>query len=331
MSGPGVPATMRAAYVERLGAPEEIRIGELPVPAPGPTDVLVAVELVAVNPVDTYVRSGRYRTPVSFPFVVGRDLVGTVIGAGPGAPFGPGDRVWANSLGHDGRQGSFAQYAVVPAARCYRVPEGADPALVVALAHPAATAYLGWFVHGGLRPGDVVYVGGGAGNVGTAAISMARRAGAWVVASARPADHGRCREAGAHAVVDFAATDVAERIGTAASRAVDVFWDTSGHHDLDLAARVAAPGGRILLSAAQADRPVLPVRELYTRDVSLRGFVISRATAAQLADAARLVGTMVADGGLVARISEVLALDATAEVHARLEAGTVSGRVLLRP
>ncbi len=193
MSGPGVPATMRAAYVERLGPPEEIRIGELPVPVPGPTDVLVAVDLVAANPVDTFVRSGRYRTLVPFPFVVGRDLVGTVAASGPGTPFEPGELVWANSLGHDGRQGSFAQYAVVPAERCYRLPEGADPALVVALAHPAATAYLGWFVHGGLRTGEVVYVGGGAGNVGMAAISMARRAGAWVLANARPADHGRCR------------------------------------------------------------------------------------------------------------------------------------------
>jgi len=118
---------MRAAYVERLGPPDEIVVGELSVPASGPTDVLVAVELVAANPVDTFVRSERYATPVPLPFVVGRDLVGTVADAGPGALFGVGERVWANSLGHDGRQGSFSEYAVIPAERCYCLPEGATP------------------------------------------------------------------------------------------------------------------------------------------------------------------------------------------------------------
>jgi hypothetical protein len=105
---------MRAAYVTELGAADAIRVGELPVPAAGPTDVLVRVEVVAVNPVDTMVRSGAYPTPTPFPFVIGRDLVGTVAVAAPGAAgFAPGDRVWCNSLGHGGRQGSFAEYAVV--------------------------------------------------------------------------------------------------------------------------------------------------------------------------------------------------------------------------
>ena len=68
---------MRAAYSTELGPAGAIRVGELPVPNPGPADVLVRVEVVAVDPVDTMVRSGVYRTPTPFPFVVGRDLVGT--------------------------------------------------------------------------------------------------------------------------------------------------------------------------------------------------------------------------------------------------------------
>ena len=62
--------------------------------------------------------------------------------------------MWANSLGHDGRQGSFSAYAVVPAERCYRLPDGVDPALAAAVAHPAATAYLALFVDGHLRAGQ---------------------------------------------------------------------------------------------------------------------------------------------------------------------------------
>jgi len=116
------------------------------VPSPGPTDVLVRVEMVAANPVDTFIRSGRYPTPTPFPFVVGRDLIGTIAAAGDGSHFSAGDEVWCNSLGHEGRRGSFAEYAVAPQERCDRMPPGVDRAVLVAIAHPAATAYLAWFV-----------------------------------------------------------------------------------------------------------------------------------------------------------------------------------------
>lgn len=132
--------------------------------------MLVRVAAVAVNPVDTFVRSGAYRTPIPFPFVVGRDLVGTVVAYGSeAAGFALGDRVWCNSLGHDGRQGAAAQYAIVASDRLYRLPQGIDPLTAVAVAHPAATAYLGLTVHAGLVPGETIYIAGGGGHVGSAA------------------------------------------------------------------------------------------------------------------------------------------------------------------
>lgn len=322
---------MTAAYVEALGPAEAIRVGALPIPKPGPSDVLVEVALVAANPVDTLVRSGRYATPVSFPFVVGRDLVGRVVQAGPGAGFSPGETVWCNSLGHDGRQGSFSSYAVVPAERAYRLPPGVEPATAVGVAHPAATAYLGLFVHGRISPAAAVYIGGGAGNVGSAAIAMAVRAGARVVCSARPDDSPACRAAGAEVVLDYRA-DLTTRLKEAMPNGADIFWDTSGHHDFDLAAEVAATGARVVLSAVSGrDEPALPVRRLYTRDLALVGFVISRASVAELAAAAELINDMLVRDQLPVRITETVPLSATAEVHRRLETGTVRGRVLLRP
>lgn len=322
---------MLAAFITELGDPQVVQIGNLPVPQSGPTDVLVAVEAVAADPVDAFIRSGRYRTPTPFPFIVGRDLVGTVAAAGEGSMFTVGERVWCNSLGHDGRQGSFAEFAVVPHNRCYRLPPGPDPDHVVAVAHPAATAYLGWFVHARLRLGETVYVGGAAGNVGTAATTMARRAGATVVAGARLEHHDRCREAGADIVLDYREQDFAKRLRATAPAGIDVFWDTSGHHDFDLVADVMVAGGRVLLTAAATARPELPVPRLYTRDVSLHGFVISRATVDDLAAAAHLINDMLADGSLAPRITAVLPLTETAQVHAQLEAGQVDGRIVLRP
>ena len=97
-----------------------------------------------------------------------------------------------------------------------------------------------------------------------------------------------------------------------------------------LVARQGPPRGRLILSAASGELPPLPVRDLYTRGVSLHGVVINRATVSELADVARLIDTMLATGGLRARIAEVRPLEATAEVHARLEAGMVTGRMLVR-
>ncbi|UYM07240.1 NADPH:quinone reductase [Solicola gregarius] len=323
--------TMPAAYIESLGPPESIRFGELPVPRPGPTDVLVEVEATTVDPVDTLVRSGVYPTPTPFPFVIGRDLAGTVVAAGAGTGFTIGDQVWCNSLGHGGRQGTFAKYAVVPESRLYRLPAGVEPTAAVSVAHPAATAYLGWFVHAGLRAGQTVYVGGAAGNVGRAALAMATYAGARVVASARPDDHDWCLAAGADKVLDYRDPDLGATLAVAAPSGFDVFWDTSGRQDVAMASGAVAIGGRVLMSAAGAGDQRLPARGFYTRDVSLHGFVISRASVPHLAAAAAMINDLLSRDLLDVRIADELPLTDAAAAHARIEAGDVRGRLIVRP
>jgi NADPH:quinone reductase-like Zn-dependent oxidoreductase len=328
----GTPERMRAAYIAAPGPAEAIAIGELPVPVVGPAGVLVKVQVVVVNAVDTFVRSGRYVTPIPFPFVIGRDLAGEVIATGAAwQPFAPGDRVWCNSLGHDGRQGSFAEFAVVPADRLYRLPEGVSPDLAVAVAHPAATAYLAWFARGGLRPGETVYVGGAAGNVGSAAVTMASQAGARVLAGAKPADFEGCLAAGASEVSDYADPGLAAVLARQAPSGVDIFWDTSGRRDLGLAVETLRPGGRLLVTAGLAGRASVPVGAMYTKDVSALGFVISRASAAELAKAAELINQLMVAGLLTSRIVGDVPLSAAAQAHKQMEAGEIHGRLLLRP
>jgi NADPH:quinone reductase-like Zn-dependent oxidoreductase len=322
---------MRAAYLTELGPVDAIRVGELPVPTPGPTDVLVAVEAVVVNPVDTLVRSGAYPTPTPFPFVVGRDLVGTVAAAGPGAVgFAAGERVWCNSLGHGGRQGSFAEYAVVPAERLYHLPAPADPVAAVAVLHPAATAYLALFRHGGLRPGEVVYVGGAAGNVGTAATSLARAGGARVLAGARPEDAGWCRAAGADEVVDYRDPDLPGRLRALAPGGIGLYLDTSGRLDLAAAVGLLALRGRVMLIAGRERRLTLPAGALYTHDRRVIGMAISRAGVEELAEAAAVLNHPLAAGALPVRVRDVWPLERTAEAHLAVERG-VRGRIVLRP
>ncbi|MER6730922.1 NADPH:quinone reductase [Streptomyces puniciscabiei] len=318
---------MRAAYIERLGTPEAIRHGELPDPCPGPTDVLVDVTATTVNPVDTFVRSGVFRTPLPFPFVVSRDLVGTVAEAGPGAPgFAVGDTVWCNSLGHEGRQGAAAERAVVPADRLYHLPAGVDPRTAVAVLHPAATAYLGLFTHGELRPGETVVVAGAAGNVGSALTVLAVEAGARVVATAAARDADHCRSLGADAVVDYRSDRLLDALREHVPNGADLYVDTSGTNDLGLAVPLLAPRGRIVLLAGAASHPELPAGALYMKDCSIRGFVISHATTGELAEAAVTINRLLANRRLRPRAITSFPLSAAAEAHRRLEQGETHGR-----
>src|SRR5438309_4794157 len=101
---------MKAAYVNRTGPPDVIVYGDLPNPKPGPTECLVKVAAVDVNPIDTYIRSGMIPAQLSFPYVIGRDLAGTVLEAGAEVKrFKAGDRVWATGQGVAERQGTLAE------------------------------------------------------------------------------------------------------------------------------------------------------------------------------------------------------------------------------
>jgi NADPH:quinone reductase-like Zn-dependent oxidoreductase len=322
---------VKAAYITTLGSPDVITYGEMDRPVPGPTDVLVRVEAAAVDPVDTFVRSGAYRTPTPFPFVLGRDLVGTVADIGPGATgFAVGDRVWSHSMGHGGRQGVTAEYCVVGVDRLYHLPGDVDAARAVAVLHPVATAHLALFRHARLRPGETVLVIGGAGNVGRAATVLAARAGARVLAVARAETAPDCLRAGATAVVDHRDPDAAEQLRELTGDGVDVHLDTSGHQDLDAALALVGHGARVVLMAGRSARPVLPVGAVYPRDVSLVGFAISNSSVDDLAGTARVINHGLADDAFPIPVTVELPLSRTAEAHRMIEAG-VRGRIVLRP
>lgn len=320
--------TMRAAFIDSTGPAESVRIGELPVPVPGPTDVLVEVVATAVNQVDTLIRAGVYRTAMPFPFVVGRDLTGSVAAAGPGTGFQPGDRVWCNGLGHEGRQGACAEFAVVPAERLYRLPAGVDPVTAVAVFHPAATAFLALHRRARVEAGQTILIGGGAGSVGGCALQFAAEAGARVIATASAPDHERCRRLGADAVFDYDDPDLPARVLDLAPDGVDICWDTSGRADLNALAPAIGVRGHVLLTAGRQGPPI-STWAFYTRDISLIGFVISRAAVEELADAAVAVNRRLASGVLAPKATEVVGLDQAAEAHARVEARQ-PGRIVIR-
>jgi NADPH:quinone reductase-like Zn-dependent oxidoreductase len=232
---------------------------------------------------------------------------------------------------HGGRQGPSATYAAVAAERLYHLPGGADPVAAAAVLHTGATAYLGLFAEAHLRLGETVVVGGGAGGVGGAVLQLAAAAGARVLATARPGDVQWCRANGADEVFDYTAAGLPQRIRDAAPEGIDVYWDTSGHHDLESAVPLLTRRGRMIMTAALTAHPPLPVGALYTCDASLRGFAISNASASELADTAVALNFLLARGTLRARQVQTLPLSQAAQAHMMLEEKRATGRIVLLP
>ena len=135
---------MKAAYITQPGPPESIIIGDLPTPEPTGDQVLVRVKAAAVNPIDTYVRSGTIKMDIPLPFIVGCDLAGVVEKVGPNATkFKVGDRVWGTNQGLMGRQGTFAEFAAVEERWLYPIPAGVNDETAAACALVGITATSG--------------------------------------------------------------------------------------------------------------------------------------------------------------------------------------------
>ena len=330
---------MQAAFIESFGGPGHIQYGELPDPVPGPGEVLVRTEAVAVNSVDTYVRSGAWRTPVTFPLAVGRDLAGTVVVTGADvAEFTTGDRVWTNSAGYGGRPGATAELAVVAQDRLYRLPDGADPVPFVAAVHPGATAYGALIRRARLRPGETVAVAGANGAVGMCLVQVAASCGATPLAVVRAA-----AEPATQRLLDLGASDVlvagdagqaAAVAAGAAKNGVDVLVDATGRMDLGQAAQYLNPRGRIVPIAGRNQRIELDQWSFYTRELQLLGFIMSAMTAGELAAAAAWINVR----SPAVSVGRVLPFPDAALAHALVERGELPrlsdhtvGRIVLQP
>ncbi|SHS01129.1 putative oxidoreductase [Mycobacteroides abscessus subsp. abscessus] len=323
---------MRAAYIQQRGPAENIRYGTLSEPVAQPGEVIVQVDAVAVNPVDTFVRSGSYPTEIPLPFVVGRDLVGRVVHGAAG--FQAGEKVWCGSLGYDGRQGATAELVAVPAERLYRLPVQVDPLAAVAVLHPASTAYLATIEYGEVRSGETVLILGAGGNVGSAAVALAVGSGAMVIAVASRRSLDRCAQLGAHEVYDYTA-DWVPQVSKAHHGAIDVCIDTSGVNDVAMAVDLLAPHGRIVLLSGDGTpetQRAVPLGPLYRKSGSLRGFVMSRATVRQLTDAAQRIAMLLGTGEITPNIIDLMHFSETARAHRRIETEVMGGtRLVLLP
>ncbi|HWX20225.1 MAG TPA: NADPH:quinone reductase [Candidatus Binatia bacterium] len=330
---------MKAAFINQTGTPEVITYGELPTPKPSRRQCLIKVGAVDVNPIDTYIRSGAIPAKLSFPFILGRDLAGTVVEVGASVKsFKPGDRVWATSQGADGRPGTFAEFAAVDQRWLHLTPAGVSDEDIVALSLVGITAQLGLVRSANLKTGEVLFVNGGSGGVGSSVVQMAKILGARVITTAGTDEKVKiCRDLGADLALNYKTQDVDAAVKQFAPEGVNVWWETLREPNFERTLPLLALRGRMIVMAGRDARPVFPVGPFYVKDCSLHGFAMFNATAREQRSAANSINRWLAEGKLKPRIDRVLPLSQAAEAHRLQEQSTVhgssalAGKLVLKP
>lgn len=324
---------MKAAYIKQLGDASSIQVGELPDPEIQQTDVLVQVEGVAVDHVDTYVRSGAYKTDIAFPHVIGRDMVGQVIAVGSAVTaFKSGDSVWTNAMGYDGRQGVTSTLAAVPADRLAPVPAGVDHLQLIASVHSSATAVI--ILNDVMQAefGQSILIEGAAGHVGAKLVQLAKRMGLNVVTTSNERDFAKLAKFGSQGTFNYH-ENFAEKVTALFPAGVDHIIDTSGNVDFQTTINLLARKGETtLITAPKSNLFTFNVRDFYMNQKRVNGFVISHASLDQLQQAAKTINAAFSQGLLLDDAILIKHFDDAKWAHAALETGQdKQNRIVLVP
>lgn len=340
---------MRAALFHEFGGPEVVRIEEVERPEPASGEVLLRVVAAGMNHLDLWVRRGL-PIETTMPHIGGSDVAGLVEALGEGVTgVQPGDAVVVDPSLACGRcewcgrgerslcvryrilgehtQGGFAEYVVVPAANLYALP--ADVDFDRAAASPLAflTAWRGLITRGRLRAGETVLVTGASGGVATAAIQVAKLAGARVFAVTTTEHVDRVHALGADVVYDRTSVEFAKEVWRdTAKRGVDVIFDSVGEATWSANVRAVARGGRIVVyGATTGPRAETDLRQLFWKQFEVIGTTMSNSIEF------RTVMDLVVAGVLSPVVDVVWPLEQARAAHERLEAGGQFGKIVLRP
>ncbi|HEV2703282.1 MAG TPA: NADP-dependent oxidoreductase [Steroidobacteraceae bacterium] len=308
------PATMKVIRIPEFGGPEVLRMESVPVPVPGAGEVLVKVAAAGVNPVDYKIRNGKYPAVKQdkLPYVLGRDVAGTVVECGPAAArFAKGEAVFA--MPGIGR-GGYAEYAVVKVSEAAPKPESLDVIQAGAVPLAALTAWQGLFKHGNLRSGQRVLIHGGSGGVGHFAIQFAKAKGAHVITTVSAAHVDFVRRLGADEVIDYQAQRFEDAIAE-----VDVVFDLVGGDTQERSWKVLKRGGVMVSTLTEPSRD----------DAAARGARGLRYTVTESGADLAAIGELIDAGKVKPVVTKTYQLKEAAAAERFLELEHPAGKVVL--
>jgi NADPH:quinone reductase-like Zn-dependent oxidoreductase len=307
---------MKAARVHQYGPPTAITLEELPIPVPGPKEVLVRVHAAGVGPWDAWVRAGKSVLPQPLPLTLGSDLSGVIAAVGSGvAEFAPGDEVFG--VTNPRFTGAYAEYAIAAAGMIARKPASLSHVDAASVPVVAVTAWHSLFDEAHLERGASVLIHGAAGNVGAYAVQLARAAGLHVTATSFARDIAYVRSLGAHNVVDVGS----QRFEDVAGK-VDAVIDLVGGETQQRSFAVLKAGGHLVSAVSAPDQ-----KRAMAQGVTARFFLVRVTT-----DSLNRIAALIDAGRLRTNVKTVLPLAAAREAHEMLDGvrPRPGGKIVLR-
>ena len=320
---------MKAAVYYENGAPSVFRYEEVPDPVPGPGEMLVGVEVVSIEGGDTLNRLGG--PLVSVPHVVGYQCAGTLLRVGSDVTgFAVGDRVVSLAF-----HGSHAQLRVAHPLTTWKIPDGLATELAACVPVAYGTAHDGLFEFGRLVEGETALIHAGAGGVGLAAIQMAKRAGARVIATASSDERlERLKAFGLDEGINYREKDFVTEVRSLTNlKGADVILDSVGGENLQKSLTALAYRGRCITfgNAGRSEVSKLDTSTLGTSNQSLIGYFLGPELFVGSRAYAMIANVLeeVAAGDLRVEIDRRFALADAEEAHAFIESRQAFGRVVL--
>jgi NADPH2:quinone reductase len=319
---------MKAIRIHTFGEPDVMKLETTADPQPGTGQVVVRVKAAGVNPVETYIRAGKYG-PRPFPFTPGNDAAGEIAALGPDVTrWKIGDRVYTDRT----VSGSYAELALCDLPYVHRLPAKISFQQGATIGIAAGTAYRGLFQRGRGLPGDVVLIHGATGGVGTAAVQLARAAGMIVVGTSST-------EAGRRYVLEQGAHHSADHQITERKKDVDALTDGKGFDlileflaDKNLASDLAsvARNGRIVVIGSRGKIEIEP-RETMSRESEIIGLMLNGATEREHRAIYSALTASLEDGILRPVIGMEIPLAEAARAHREIMEGESHGKIVLIP
>jgi len=322
---------MKAIQIHQTGGPEVLQLAELPIPEPGPGQVLIRVEATGVNFIEIYFRKGVYKA--SLPLVPGSEAAGTVEELGPGVTgFEAGDAVASVSV-----LGSYAEYALVTAASLVKIPLGLTMEQAAAAMLQGMTAHYLAFSTFPLKAGETALVHAAAGGVGLLLTQMATRIGARVIATVSTEEKAElAREAGASDVILYTEKEFEPEVKRlTGGKGVDVVYDSVGKTTFEKGLNILRPRGMMVLfggsSGAVAPFDLIALSQKGSLFVTRPTLHHYTATREELEERSEAVFGMMATGKLKLRIEHTYSLPEAQRAHRELEGRKTTGKLLLIP
>jgi NADPH2:quinone reductase len=320
---------MKAIRVHRFGGPEVLQLDEFPDPKPDPGQVVVRVHAAGVNPVDTYIRNGKYATLPPLPYIPGTDAAGEVAAVSNGVKeWKVGDRVYTERIAAG--YGSYATHAVAEAKYVRPLPDNVTFEQGAALNVPYGTSYRALFHRAQARPGETVMVHGATGGVGIAAVQWAVSRGCIVIGTGGT-EQGRdlVKKQGAHHVLDHRSPGYLEQVMQFTNGAgVNVIIEMLANVNLDEDLGVLSKFGRVVI-VGNRGRVEIDPRQTMGKESSILGMNLWAAGDAAVAEAQYAIYSGLKTGALRPIVDRTYPLEQAARAQEDVISEGALGKIVL--